>query len=431
MAGPVDIDPAKPHAFLSYRRFDDKVLNGGISALREALEQLVQARTGKPFNIFQDVEDIASGDAWRNKLDRAIEAAQLFVPILTPSFFESEFCKGEARAFLDYEARAGRDDLVLPIYLIDAPKLAAADQRAADDIATRLHERQYADWRPLRFRLRHDDTRPHIDELAGAIASAIARSAQAVRPPPEPALPEEVIERPAALEAGLEEERSRRQLAESALADEETKTRELAEAPLAFEGQVEAAKKTEATLRSEIASLRKQLAATGVDAVKQRLHEAAAALEAERAKGEQITRDASVIPRSFFLGAAALAALPVGASSWMAGQGGSSPDIDQLRLRNQELVEQLRESQSAVAALQASASTDQASEDRAAELTKQVESLSAELADSREAFAAAEENARQKFDKALAEIKGVSADQTKPRVQVSPLGTVANAPRWS
>jgi len=144
----------------------------------------VQARTGKPFNIFQDVDDIKPGDAWRKKLDRAIQAAQLFIPILTPSFFTSEFCRREAQAFLDYEARAERDDLVLPIYLIDTPKLDDANQRVADDLASRLHERQYEDWRSLSFKLGHDDTRPRIYELAGAIAQVILRTCPTQAPQP-------------------------------------------------------------------------------------------------------------------------------------------------------------------------------------------------------------------------------------------------------
>ena len=158
MVGSVDIDLAKPQAFLSYTRSDDRFLTGGISSLREALELAVQARTGKPFKIFQDVEEIRPGDAWRKKLDRAIEAAQLFIPILTPSFFESDFCRHEAEAFLSYEGRAGRDDLILPIYLIETPRLDDPALRTSDPLASRLHERQYANWRPLRFKLQEIST---------------------------------------------------------------------------------------------------------------------------------------------------------------------------------------------------------------------------------------------------------------------------------
>jgi F-box protein 11 len=112
------IDPDKPHAFLSYTRSDDNYFNGGISWLRGRLEQAVQARTGAPFQIFQDVEHIDYGDRWEKKLDQALKEAQIFIPILTPSFFHSNFCRREAQAFLNYAAQTRRDDLILPLYLI-------------------------------------------------------------------------------------------------------------------------------------------------------------------------------------------------------------------------------------------------------------------------------------------------------------------------
>ncbi|MGI9494293.1 MAG: SUMF1/EgtB/PvdO family nonheme iron enzyme [Geminicoccaceae bacterium] len=355
MSGPVDIDPEEPHAFLSYTRFDDKFLNGGISALREALEQAVQARTGKPFNIFQDVDDIKPGDAWQKKLDRAIQAAQLFIPILTPRFFESDFCKNEAQAFLDYEARAGRDDLVLPIYLIDTPKLDAAEQRAADEIASRLHERQYADWRPLRHKLRHEDTRPRIDELAGAIALAIARNSQTAPapPPPQQQLSAAIENRLDALESKVEErdraivaERSRRQRLEKELADEKARVRELDEAPATFEGQAKEARKREAALLGEIESLKAQFAKRDGMSAKQRLVEAEEALEQERAKREKLERRSPGIPRWFYLGAAALLLL-VGAVGWFAGQEVAPPIVTDADLDEQidDLTRRLRDAE--------------------------------------------------------------------------------------
>lgn len=206
-AEPTNIDPAKPHAFLSYTRFDDRYLNGGISALHAALEDAVRARTGRSFRIFQDVDDIRPGDDWKMKLDQAIEAAQLFIPILTPNFFGSDFCRREARSFLDYEARAKRNDLVLPIYLIDCQQLDDEGLREADDIARHLHRRQYADWRDLRFNLQDHETRPRIFELAGAIAEAISDPDMSAPPPIETT--GRLEERLSALEAALQDERRR------------------------------------------------------------------------------------------------------------------------------------------------------------------------------------------------------------------------------
>lgn len=172
MAGYYDIDPKKPHAFLSYTRADDECLNDGITWLKDNLEKTVRAFTGNEFRIFQDVDDIQIGENWPKKLDQALEAAQILIPILTPSFFASEFCRREAESFLDYEARANRDDLICPIYLIEADILDDPELRAGDRLATVLHARQRADWRDIRNALYDRGPRPRVEEVAKALANA-------------------------------------------------------------------------------------------------------------------------------------------------------------------------------------------------------------------------------------------------------------------
>ncbi|MDH3662902.1 MAG: toll/interleukin-1 receptor domain-containing protein [Alphaproteobacteria bacterium] len=185
------IDPDKPHAFLSYTRFDDDYLEMGITWLRDALEKAVRARTGVPFQIFQDVEDIELGDRWEKKLDQALAKAQLFIPILTPSFFQSSFCRREAKAFFAYEERAKRDDLILPLYLIEAPVMELPALRDADELAKALSERQHADWRSLEVKLQHADTRRLVAEPIAALATAIARAVSRHAEPVVPVAPDD------------------------------------------------------------------------------------------------------------------------------------------------------------------------------------------------------------------------------------------------
>ena len=97
---------------------------------------------GKPFPIFQDESGIQLGEHWPSSLENALKQARFLIPILTPSYFNSEACRREAALFLDYEAKAGREDLVLPIYLIDAETLENAALRRRDPLARRLHQRQ-------------------------------------------------------------------------------------------------------------------------------------------------------------------------------------------------------------------------------------------------------------------------------------------------
>lgn len=225
------IDPDKPHAFLSYTRADDDdYFKGGISWLREELEKLVRGHTGYPFQIFQDVEDIQPGDRWANKLDQALESAQLFIPILTPSFFRSDFCRREARAFLDYEAKAKRAGLILPLYLIRAPVLESAKLREADDLATALRERQHDDWRSVAVRLQHEGTRWEVMEKIVRLAEAIAEVVEhdipdnivpdviedIVDTPPEPAPPGPTTDDASTSELSRQLEETKARLAETA-----------------------------------------------------------------------------------------------------------------------------------------------------------------------------------------------------------------------
>jgi hypothetical protein len=70
-----------PDAFLSYTRFDDRHDGGAISEFCHRLASAVQAVTGAPFKIFQDVEGIGIGEHWPGKLDRMLDQARFFIPI--------------------------------------------------------------------------------------------------------------------------------------------------------------------------------------------------------------------------------------------------------------------------------------------------------------------------------------------------------------
>ena len=180
-------------------------------------------------------------------------------------------------------------------------------------------------------------------ELAGAIASAVARNGNPATPPSEPKPSTDVENRLAALEARLEEraqaiatERSKREQAESALAEEKAKARELAEAPSPFKGQVEEAKKRESALQKEIERLNQRLAKS--DDKSQQL-------------GERIERDAVSSPRAFVVGGALFALVTGAVGWWMVGLGGSSSSqVAELTEQDETLSARLSESEQATAA---------------------------------------------------------------------------------
>lgn len=141
----------EPAAFLSYARFDDAHAGGRVVDLARQLANEVRAQTGRPFPLFVDRKDIAWGESWRRRIEGALDASTFLIPVVTPSFFTSKGCRGELWRFLQREQELGRDDLVLPIYFVDAPHLNEPGRRDRDALAVALAGRQWADFRKLRF----------------------------------------------------------------------------------------------------------------------------------------------------------------------------------------------------------------------------------------------------------------------------------------
>ncbi len=164
----------KPDAFLSYTRFDDE--DGDISAFRQQLSRAVREVSGKSFNIFQDVDDIEGiglGEHWKDKLDEMLDQARFFIPILTPSFFASPNCRDELKKFLRLERKAGRKDLVLPIYWITCQELEVESLKTENKLARTIGERQLSDWRDLRLRQRRSfQVRQNLQRLGEKIQQA-------------------------------------------------------------------------------------------------------------------------------------------------------------------------------------------------------------------------------------------------------------------
>ena len=138
-------------AFMSYVHFDDKHDAGKLSKLCERLSGEVRVQRGEEFRIFHDNTSIDWGDAWRERLEGALDAITLLIPVITPGYFKSSECRREFERFLLRERELGRSDLILPIYYIEAPVLADKAALAADPVARVVAERQRSDWRELRF----------------------------------------------------------------------------------------------------------------------------------------------------------------------------------------------------------------------------------------------------------------------------------------
>jgi hypothetical protein len=161
--------------FMSYVRKDDEHDNGYLSAWRRRLQGELEAQTAEAFAIFQDRENILWGQAWRSRIEEAIDGTTILVAILTPRFFASTACRDEIERFFDREAEMGRRDLVFPLYYMSTPSLDSPQDN--DALARRVADRQYRDWRRHRFLdLQSSKVRREIRDLATEIIDAVYRS---------------------------------------------------------------------------------------------------------------------------------------------------------------------------------------------------------------------------------------------------------------
>jgi hypothetical protein len=147
-----------------------------LSKLRQRLSDEVSSHLGEDFEIFQDRDDIRWGEDWKARIEESIDEVTFLIPIITPSFFKSPYCRGELERFLEREKQLGRNDLILPIYYIDTPFIRVEEKRKVDKLALAVHSHQYTDWRDLRYMpLSYPRLRRTLEKLAIQTCEALDR----------------------------------------------------------------------------------------------------------------------------------------------------------------------------------------------------------------------------------------------------------------
>lgn len=71
--------------------------------------------------IFFDTEEIKTGDQWKSKIEDSLKRSKCLVPILSPDYFHSSWCRSEWETFLEREKmlsmKTGR--LIIPAIFHD------------------------------------------------------------------------------------------------------------------------------------------------------------------------------------------------------------------------------------------------------------------------------------------------------------------------
>lgn len=165
----------RPIAFLSYVRSDDAHDGGRITEFRKRLEGEVRMQTGEDFSIFQDRNDISWGQNWEERIETSLSDVTFLIPIITPSFFRSHACRQEFLTFLHRETTLGINRLILPLYYVSCDQLSPDHVVGSDEIADIVSQRNWTDWRQLRFKSLSEETAAAaLAELASTIKSSIS-----------------------------------------------------------------------------------------------------------------------------------------------------------------------------------------------------------------------------------------------------------------
>jgi HEAT repeat protein len=160
---------------VSYAHYDDR--EEEITVLCQRLAGEMRAQTGRPFAIFRDNDDIGLGEDWRRRIDEGLATAAFLIPIVTPSFLMSPYCRQELETFLERERVVERRDSVLPIYYIDCSDYLEGDQDDPAGTALRtILERQFDDWREVRhLPLSEPEGKQRVAALAQKVRAAVKR----------------------------------------------------------------------------------------------------------------------------------------------------------------------------------------------------------------------------------------------------------------
>ena len=173
--------------FWSYVREDDTSDGGRILALSRDIRASYRLQTAEELRLFVDRETIQWGEEWEKLIGDAIAGTTFFIPIITPSYFQSNPCRQELLKFVREADRLGLRQLLMPVYWVRVTELEASGAESSDEAIGAIATHQWRDLRDVRLENRESaEYRKAVDGLAGEIARRAVEVAETVEDIPQP-----------------------------------------------------------------------------------------------------------------------------------------------------------------------------------------------------------------------------------------------------
>ncbi|MFD9142571.1 toll/interleukin-1 receptor domain-containing protein [[Kitasatospora] papulosa] len=106
--------------FVSYAFADDELFDDAVRTFADDLKRFYTVKTGNELSVFFARESIGWGDNWRSRIDRELENASIFMPIITMQYFNRPACRDELNTFNQGALRLGTQYLILPVVIAGA-----------------------------------------------------------------------------------------------------------------------------------------------------------------------------------------------------------------------------------------------------------------------------------------------------------------------
>ena len=159
--------------FWSYSREDDKSVDGTLVKLCEELTKQLNLARGEAFDIFRDEQDIGPGERWEDKLEEKLVNSDFLIPVLTPGYLKSEWCRREFETFHQAAQERGQEPMVFPIQYKSWKDIG--DHEDSESIRQKLKEIQLFDFQDFVSDIEQDkklwsrETRDKINDMATRI----------------------------------------------------------------------------------------------------------------------------------------------------------------------------------------------------------------------------------------------------------------------
>jgi hypothetical protein len=173
--------------FISYAHHDNETHDAWVHAFHDRLAADFRSRSGKKLNLFLDREGLNPGAALSERLTGALNGSAILIPILSPAYLSSRWCR---REFLHFMEQAGErlivdgNSRIVPVQLMPYDRYepdAESDREELRAIQAFLagNEILYADFYHHPLPIRPDEHA--FDACIAALSDTIAELLKTVR----------------------------------------------------------------------------------------------------------------------------------------------------------------------------------------------------------------------------------------------------------